>query len=80
MTQINMLEAKTDLSKWIKKLENREEDVVVLARNGNPVAQLTLIPQPAKSKRIGIAKGKFIIPKDFDQWDDEITDMFEGAV
>ena len=31
-------------------------------------------------KRIGMAKGKFTIPKDFDKWDDEIEDMFEGEL
>ena len=76
MTQINMLEAKTDLSKWVKKLEDREEDVVILARSGKPVAQLTLIPKPVQKKRIGAAKGKFTIPDDFDRWDAEITELF----
>ena len=78
MTQINMLEAKTDLSKWVKKLENREEDVVVLARGGKPVAQLILFPKSPEKSRLGVAKGKFTIPKDFDQWDSEIEEMFEG--
>ena len=27
-------------------------------------------------KRLGIAKGKFTIPEDFDRWDDEIADLF----
>ena len=80
MTQINMLEAKTDLSKWIKKLENKEEKVVVIARSGIPVAQITLIPQTPKFKRIGVAKGKFTIPKDFDKWDEEIEEMFGDKI
>ena len=29
-------------------------------------------------KRLGTAKGKFTIPDDFDHWDDEIADLFEG--
>ena len=78
MTQINMLEAKTDLSKWVKKLETKEEDVVVLARNGVPVAQLTLIPEQPAKERIGVAKGKFVVPSDFDEWDQEIDAMFGG--
>lgn len=45
MTQVNMLEAKSDLSKLIKMLELHQEDVIYLARNGTPVAQLTLIPK-----------------------------------
>lgn len=66
MTQINMLEAKTDLSKLVKMLETKQEDVIYLARNGKPVAQMTLIPQKTADKRIGIAEGKFKIPDDFD--------------
>ena len=73
MTQINMLEAKTDLSKWVRKLENNEEDVVILARSGKPVARLTRIDTPPVKKRIGVAKGKFTFPDDFDKWDSEIT-------
>ena len=29
-------------------------------------------------KRLGTAKGKFSIPDDFDHWDEEIADLFEG--
>lgn len=32
------------------------------------------------SKRIGIGKGIIEDPADFDKWDDEIADLFEGAV
>lgn len=77
MVQINMLQAKTELSKWVKKLEDKEEDVIVLARNGKPVAQLVLVPQIDVAGRIGAAKGKFAIPRDFDEWDREIEDSFE---
>lgn len=76
MTQINMLEAKTDLSKLIKLLETEQEDVIYIARNGTAVAQLTLIPKKTKTKRIGIAKNKIYIPDAFDAWDKEVQDMF----
>ena len=76
MNQVNMLEAKTELSKLIKLLETHEEEVIYIARGGDPVAMLTLIPPQVKSKRIGIAKGKFTIPDDFDIWDNEIEEMF----
>lgn len=83
MTQVNMLEAKTDLSKLVKMLESKEEDVIYIARNGVSVAQLTLVPQIDVSKRIGIAKGKLNLPDDFDEvfdsLDDEITDLFENG-
>ncbi len=44
MTQVNMLEAKTDLSRLVKMLESRQEDGIYLARNGTAVVQMKLIP------------------------------------
>ena len=78
MMQVNMFEAKSDLSKLVKMLETQQEDVIYIARNGVEVAQITLIPKTDISKRIGIAKGKFSISEDFDSLDDEISALFEG--
>lgn len=78
MTQVNMLEAKTDLSKLVKMLETRQEDIIYLARNGKAVVQMTLIPKKPVSKRIGVAEGKFKVPDEFDTWDKEIEEMFGG--
>lgn len=77
MTQVNMMEAKTELSKLVKMLETKEEEVIYLARNGTAVAQMTLIPKPLKKKRIGVAEGKFKVPDAFEAWDKEIEEMFE---
>lgn len=77
MTQVNMMEAKTELSKLVKMLETKEEEVIYLARNGTAVAQMTLIPEPLKKKRIGVAEGKFKVPDAFEAWDKEIEEMFE---
>lgn len=82
MMQVNMFEAKSDLSKLVKMLETKQEDVIYIARNGVEVAQITLIPKTDTSKRIGIAKGKLPISADFDEafdsLDDEISALFEG--
>lgn len=80
MTQVNMLEAKSDLSKLVKILESQQEDVIYLARNGTPVAQLTLIPKKNAEKRIGVAEGKFKIPDEFSAWDKEVEDMFTESL
>ena len=37
---------------------------------------LTSNSVPSKKIRIGVAKGKLSIPKDFDKWDKEIEEMF----
>lgn len=80
MTQVNMLEAKTDLSKLVKMLETKQEDVIYLARNGIAVVQMTLIPKKSAHKRIGIAEGKFTVPDEFDAWDKEVEEMFGGSL
>lgn len=80
MTQVNMLEAKTDLSKLVRMLETEQEDVIYLARNGTAVAQMTLIPKNTGKKRIGVAEGKFKVPEAFDEWDKEVEEMFGGEI
>ena len=80
MTQVNMLEAKTELSRLVKMLETNEEEVIYLARNGTAVVQMTLIPKKPVSKRIGVAEGKFKVPDEFDAWDKEVEEMFGGDI
>ncbi len=79
MIQVNILEAKTEFSKLIRLLETKKEDSITVARNGKPVAKITLINETPVSKRIGIAKGKFTIKGDFDADNKEIADMMTGG-
>ncbi len=79
MKQVNILEAKTDFSKLIRLLETKKEDFITIARNGKPVAKITLINETPVSKRIGIAKGKFTIKGDFDSDNAQIADMMMGG-
>ena len=76
MCQMNVLEAKTNFSKIIKMLENHEEEEVIVARSGQPVVRISLVPQVDVSKRIGLFKGKFVVPDDIDEMNDEIAEMF----
>lgn len=80
MTQVNMLEAKSDLSRLVKLLESKEEEVIYLARNGTAVVQMTLIPKKPANRRIGVAEGKFKVPEEFDQWDKEVEELFGGEL
>lgn len=79
MTQINMLEAKTGVSKLVRML-GIEEDAIYLARNGTAVAQMTLLSKVSYQKRIGAVEGKFKFPDEFDAWDKEIEEMFGREV
>lgn len=77
MTIVNMLEAKTNLSKLVEALEAGHESEIVIARNGRPIARMVLIGrQPGQ--RLGVAKGKFIAPKNIDASNPEIEEMFLG--
>lgn len=77
--QVNILEAKTELSKLIRLIETGKEDQIIIARYGKPVAKMTVYHDTPVSKRIGIAKGKLKSPDDLDKDNEEIAQLFEGA-
>ena len=77
--QVNVFEAKTDFSKLIRLVELRREEFITIARNGKPVAKIVPFENAPVSKRIGIAKGKFHDPEDFDAYDDEVAAMLTGG-
>jgi len=79
MMQVNVLEAKTDLSKLIRLIESNREDEIRIARNGRPVVKMTAIEKKPVSRRIGIAKGKFTMPDDFDVDNEYIASLFMGG-
>ena len=76
MMQVNILEAKTNLSKLVRLVENGEEDMIAIARYGKPVVKIVTFNDVPVSKRIGVAKGKLKSPEDLDQYNDEIAAMF----
>ncbi len=79
MMQVNILEAKTEFSKLIRLLESKREDCITVARNGKPVAKITLVQETPVSKRIGVAKGRFSVKGDFDEGNQELADMLMGG-
>ena len=72
MTQVNIFDAKTNLSKLIQLLETKQEDEIIIARNGKPIAKLTYYNKPFQ--RIGISKGKYksLTQEEFDSVNQEI--------
>ena len=65
MRQVNIFEAKTQLSKLIGLAEKGED--VIIARAGKPVARLTRIESRQKPICYGALKGKIWIADDFDE-------------
>lgn len=55
------------------------QDFITVARNGKPVAGITLINETLVSRRIGVAKGKFTVKGDFDAENGEIAEMLIGG-
>lgn len=78
MTIVNMLEAKTNLSRLVEAVESGRQAEIIIARNGKPAARLVPIETRPKGQRIGIAKGEFVVPDDFDADDEEIAKLFYG--
>ena len=60
--EVNIYDAKTNFSKIIQSIIDGEEEMVVISKNGKPVAQITSFSKK-NSKRVGIAKKEM---KDFD--------------
>ncbi|MCA9557820.1 MAG: type II toxin-antitoxin system Phd/YefM family antitoxin [Myxococcales bacterium] len=77
MIQVNIHEAKTQLSRLLARVEAGEE--VVIARAGRPVARLSAVTVAPGERRLGLDAGLFRVPEDFDApLPDELLDTFEG--
>ena len=79
MRTVNMLEAKSTLSRLVEAVESGSETEIVIARNGRPAARLMPLKAVSTSKRVGIAKGKCEAPDDIDAHNDLILALFHGA-
>lgn len=76
--QVNVHEAKTNLSKLLQAVEQGEK--VVIAKNGKPVAELSSVePSVQTTRALGALKDKVMLPENFDTYmRDEIEEMFYG--
>jgi prevent-host-death family protein len=77
MKQVNIHEAKTNLSRLVDEVS--EGNVIVLAKAGKPVAKLVPIDGARAPRRPGFLKGRVKIAKDFDApLTDDVLAAFEG--
>lgn len=63
MKTVNIHEAKTHLSRLLKRVAAGEN--VVIARAGRPIARLVPVGPPMGERVLGSQKGRFIVPEDF---------------
>jgi prevent-host-death family protein len=73
--QVNVYEAKTQLSKLLQQVEAGDE--IVIARHGKPIARLVPIQRTATPRQLGSLRGKIWIAPDFDEPDAELIDLME---
>ena len=66
---VSVHEAKTHLSRLLRRVESGEE--VVIARSGQPIAKLVRVSEPRR-REMGFDRG-LVIPEDFDAPLDDLT-------
>lgn len=79
MPFVNMLQAKSTLSRLVEAIEQGQEREIIIARNGRPAAKLVPMDAVPAGKRIGVAKGKFKVPDSIDAHNEEVARMFLGG-
>jgi len=78
MKQVNIHQAKTELSKLVERAEAGEE--ILIARAGRPVAKLVPLGRGQGRRKLGLLDGKFRIPDDFNKpLPSSILRAFEGG-
>ena len=78
MKQVNIYEAKTQLSKLVDEAASGED--IIIARAGKPAARLTRLDREKGRRKLGLLNGQFKIPEDLNQpLPEEILKAFEGG-
>jgi prevent-host-death family protein len=75
MSEVGIHEAKTHLSRLLRRVAAGEE--IVIAKGGKPVARLIPFQKPAR-RELGRDRGRFEVPEDFDApLPEEVLQEFE---
>jgi len=74
--QVNIHEAKTQLSKLIQAAVNGKQ--VIIARDNKPIVRLEVLPEARSHRAIGNAKGLILsMAEDFDEPLDDFKEYME---
>lgn len=77
VVEVNIHQAKTHLSRLLQRVAGGEE--ITIARAGVPVARLVAVEPPRTPRPLGMYRGEFKVPEDFDApLPDEVLALFEG--
>ncbi len=72
---VNISRMKREFSRLVQGLETGIEAEIIIVRNGRPVAKLVGIDRTC-GVRIGVAQGRFAVPKDIDGPNPAIIRLF----
>ncbi|HYB49561.1 MAG TPA: type II toxin-antitoxin system Phd/YefM family antitoxin [Burkholderiaceae bacterium] len=76
MAIVNILKAKSSLSRLVEAVESGNEREIIIARNGKAAAKLVAVHANPPGKRLGVAKGKFRVPASIDRSNARIAQRF----
>lgn len=76
--EVNVHEAKTHLSRLLKRVAEGEE--ITIARAGTPVAKLIAAGPAGGARPMGMDRGKIWIADDFDAPDPELEALFHAPI
>lgn len=78
MIRLNIHEAKTHLSRYLRQLRGGE--TILLCKRNVPIAEIRLIPNRRDEPRpIGLARATFTVPESFfEPLPDGLLDAFDG--
>jgi prevent-host-death family protein len=79
MRTVNMLEAKSSLSRLVDAVESGQESEIVIARNGKPAVRIVALKDKPTGQRLGVARGQFVVPESIDEDNDLIAKLFYGS-
>ena len=79
MSVVNMLDAKSSLSRLVELVESGQQAEIVIARNGRPAARLVALRRASTGKRLGVAKGRFALPDSIDGSNAEVAALFAAT-
>ena len=84
MTKVNMLAAKSNLSKLVEQIESGAETEISIAHDGKPAARLVPIEKKkaAANRRLGLVAGQYptVSQEEFDADNEKIAALFTGEV
>ncbi|MDX2029302.1 MAG: type II toxin-antitoxin system Phd/YefM family antitoxin [Blastocatellia bacterium] len=77
MVNVNIHEAKTQLSRLLLRVAAGE--MVIISRSGKPIARIVPFTAPERPRPLGMDRGLFEVPEDFDApLPENLLAAFEG--